>query len=725
MGCCGGDSDGKGGKAKQHDPNFRGPMKNRGCTDIICCLIFFVFILAYMVVSVFAWLNGNPLLLLHPTDSTGRICGLKYNDLDLEEKTSLFFFDLTKCTDIRTAISFQCPTTQTCVKTCPNENWTYLIEEAKAAAVPGTRQQKADAIDWNKFVCEYGYNPRENYLKDVELVDMVTQEKCAAYYIKSSSMAGRCIPAVNETISAITVGTQNIENTAGQAINGTILSAAVEPIKAFLNARSIAEQIFADFTVAWQWMLVLLIVSAVVAFLWIVLMRWLAGPMVWITLFSFVALCSVGVWYCWQEYNELKNQPGSDQSIISIGFTTDLSTYLALTDTWLAFLIILSVVDAIILLVIIFLRKRILIATKVITHASKAVGSMISTLFYPLITFVMCTIVVGFWALTALFLASSQEPVYKWVDSSDPRPADSPHNTTCLPQENTTFANTKCEFIEYGGDSVFQQNTGWLQWGMLFGMLWLMNWVLALGQCTLAGCFASYYWAWDKSKDIPYFPLYQSFGRSLRYHTGSLAFGAFIIALVQLIRIFLEYLNQKLKKSENKAAKFIMTCLRCCFWCLEKFLKFINRNAYIMIAIYGKNFCWSAKEAFKLLFRNILRAAVLDKVVDFVLLMGKLVVVAAMGVITFFLFTNRFNIAFLEAPNLNYYWMPIIVITLSTYLIASGFFNTFGMAADTIFLCFLEDLERNDGSEEKPYYMPKGLLKLLGKKNKKNKEESS
>ena len=37
----------------------------------------------------------------------------------------------------------------------------------------------------------------------------------------------------------------------------------------------------------------------------------------------------------------------------------------------------------------------------------------------------------------------------------------------------------------------------------------------------------------------------------------------------------------------------------------------------------------------------------------------------------------------------------------------------------------VEDLERNDGSQEKPYYMPKGLMKLLGKKNKKNKEESS
>ena len=38
------------------------------------------------------------------------------------------------------------------------------------------------------------------------------------------------------------------------------------------------------------------------------------------------------------------------------------------------------------------------------------------------------------------------------------------------------------------------------------------------------------------------------------------------------------------------------------------------------------------------------------------------------------------------------------------------------MAVDTLFLCLLEDLERNDGTLEKPYFGPKGLLKIVGKK---------
>ena len=67
-----------------------------------------------------------------------------------------------------------------------------------------------------------------------------------------------------------------------------------------------------------------------------------------------------------------------------------------------------------------------------------------------------------------------------------------------------------------------------------------------------------------------------------------------------------------------------MCCLRCCLYCLEKFLRFLNRNAYVITAIYGKSFCPAAREAFMLLLRNVVRVFVLDKTVDFCLFLGKL-----------------------------------------------------------------------------------------------------
>ena len=58
---------------------------------------------------------------------------------------------------------------------------------------------------------------------------------------------------------------------------------------------------------------------------------------------------------------------------------------------------------------------------------------------------------------------------------------------------------------------------------------------------------------------------------------------------------------------------------------------------------------------------------------------------------------------------------PVVFIVVGSYIIASSFFGVDNMAVDTLFLCFLEDLERNDGTSEKPYYMSKKLKKILGK----------
>ena len=67
----------------------------------------------------------------------------------------------------------------------------------------------------------------------------------------------------------------------------------------------------------------------------------------------------------------------------------------------------------------------------------------------------------------------------------------------------------------------------------------------------------------------------------------------------------------------------------------------LDRNAYIMTAIYGYNFCSGARKSFTLLAKNAVRAVVLDKVADFVLFMGKLLVVIIVTAATFALFSSH------------------------------------------------------------------------------------
>ena len=97
--------------------------------------------------------------------------------------------------------------------------------------------------------------------------------------------------------------------------------------------------------------------------------------------------------------------------------------------------------------------------------------------------------------------------------------------------------------------------------------------------------------------------------------------------------------------------------------------------------------------------------------VDFLLFVGKVVIVVGSGVTSYFAFSGWFPELASQIPTLNYFFTPILFITVGTYFITSSFFSVYAMAVDTIFLSFLQDLKQNDGSPEKPYIMEKGNIK--------------
>ncbi|XP_053092682.1 choline transporter-like protein 4 isoform X2 [Pangasianodon hypophthalmus] len=705
------------GEPTQYDPTFNGPIHNRSCTDIICCVLFMLVLVGYMVVGILAWLYGDPRHVLYPRNSTGMYCGLPPN----QDKPNVFYFNILKCataTNIMAAAlqGLQCPTTQICVRSCPSSFWSLDL----AAYTASSSDLK---IYFKQELCVPSFNLSSTTLSATEIIN---RELCPFFYTPTSSVLGRCLPTLGPVYNSVPSNFSLPGMSSNQTVN--MIKDATGDLLGGFNARDVGVRIFADFASTWQWIIVGLVIAMLISLLFLLLLRFLAAILVWVLIFGVLAVGAFGIWYCYNEYASLAD---STLTYNNVGFTTNVNVYLQIRDTWLAFLIILCVVEAILLLILVFLRTRILIAIAVIQESSKAVGYMMSTLFYPIVTFVMLVVCVSYWGITALYLATSGGPVYNVValNSSERGCSSIAGNQSCDP---TTFNSSaygscqsaRCVFIKYNTDGLFQRNLFNLQLYNVVGFLWCANFVIALGQCTLAGAFASYYWAFHKPSDIPACPLISSFMRALRYHVGSLAFGALILTLVQIVRIILEYLDHKFREAQNPCTRFLMCCLKCCFWCLEKFIKFINRNAYIMIAIYGKNFCVSARNAFSLLMRNIIRVVVLDKVTDLLLFFGKLLVVGGVGVLSFYFFTGKIMIpnSSFTASSLNYYWMPIIAVVFGAYLIASGFFSVYSMCVDTLFLCFLEDLERNDGSAEKPYYMSKNLMKILNKKNKQPKK---
>ncbi|XP_033710221.1 choline transporter-like protein 2 isoform X3 [Delphinus delphis] len=693
---------GKHGTPQKYDPTFKGPIYNRGCTDVICCVFLLLAIVGYVAVGIIAWTHGDPRKVIYPTDSRGEFCGQK--GTKNENKPFLFYFNIVKCASPLVLLEFQCPTPQICVEKCPDRYLTYL------------NAHRSQDFEYYKQFCVPGFQNNKG------VAEVLRDGDCPAVLTPSKPLAQRCFPDIHSHKGVLMVGNETTyEDGHGFRKNITELVEGAKKANGVLEARQLAMRIFEDYTVSWYWIIIGLVIAMVLSLLFIVLLRFLAGIMVWVMIVMVILVLGYGIFHCYMEYARLRGEAGSDISLVDLGFQTDLRVYLHLRQTWMAFMIILSILEVIIILLLIFLRKRILIAIALIKEASRAVGYVMCSLLYPLVTFFLLCLCIAYWASTAIFLSTSNEAVYKIFNDT----ACSVAGKTCNPEtflssnESRLCPGAHCQFAFYGGESTYHRALLGLQIFNAFMFFWLANFVLALGQVTLAGAFASYYWALNKPDDLPAFPLFSAFGRALRYHTGSLAFGSLILAIVQIIRVILEYLDQRLKAAENKFAKFLMTCLKCCFWCLEKFIRFLNRNAYIMIAIYGTNFCTSARNAFFLLMRNIIRVAVLDKVTDFLFLLGKLLIVGSVGILAFFFFTHRIRIVQDTAPPLNYYWVPILTVIVGSYLIAHGFFSVYGMCVDTLFLCFLEDLERNDGTAERPYFMSLTLKKLLNKTNKK------
>uniref|UniRef100_A0A8C2HL42 Choline transporter-like protein n=1 Tax=Cyprinus carpio TaxID=7962 RepID=A0A8C2HL42_CYPCA len=653
-------------------------LKTLGCTDIVCCIFFIVAIVGYVAVGILAWTHGDPRKVIYPTDSMGQYCGQG----TLEKKPLLFYFNMMKCASPMVLLEFQCPTPQVCVEKCPNRTMTLVTAIG-------------DKQDWEYYRSFCREDP------GVKSVPQILQEKlCPAYLISSKPFLQRCFPSLGKKGEVITVGDQETFNDGEKIRDAKDLVAGMKKLLIYMNAtvvmegRQVAMKIFEDYTKSWYWILICLLIAVVLSLIFIVLLRYLAGIMVWVMILMVIAVVACGIAYSSIKYVNLKDTAGSNITLQQLGFQPDFSVYLHIRQTWLAFIIILAILEVIIIIILIFLRNRIRIAVELMKEASRAVGYVMSSLFYPIFTFFLLTIVIAYWGITAVFLSTSSEPVYKVFNETD-----CPHGRqTCEPENFTISAmktdcpRSECLFAFYGGETPYHKYLIFFQFYNVFLFFWCANFVTALGQMTLAGAFASYYWAPNKPNDMPSYPLCASLGRSLRYHTGSLAFGSLILAIVQIIRVLLEYIDHKLK------ANFLQS------------LSFLPQ-----VAIYGKNFCRSACDAFFLLMRNVIRVVVLDKVTDFILFLGKLLIVGLVGIFAFFFFSGHTDAFKGAAPSLHYYWVPILTVLVGSYFIAHGFFSVYAMCVDTLFLCFCEDLERNDGSASRPYYMTTELRDILMK----------
>lgn len=264
----------------------------------------------------------------------------------------------------------------------------------------------------------------------------------------------------------------------------------------------------------------------------------------------------------------------------------------------------------------------------------------------------------------------------------------------------------------------------WNYWWVytFFVTTWVLVFVDGCHQVSLAGAVSDWFWKHNDEYEedaglldrCSLCPARKSMQDMVRYNLGSIALGSMMIAIVRTIQVII-WLVQKTAtqstggKEPNKLQKAIFCCLQCCLKIIEKFLEFINRNAYIGIAIFGYSFCRSAQKAIALKVENAGRAVVMVAICSAVLFLGKIISVVSSIVIFHQALKKTLGE---EELDLNSTIGVYAAVGVFSWWITSIFLSVYGLALDTIFICFCEDQQRNNG-RDRPYKSSVQLQKFM------------
>lgn len=214
----------------------------------------------------------------------------------------------------------------------------------------------------------------------------------------------------------------------------------------------------------------------------------------------------------------------------------------------------------------------------------------------------------------------------------------------------------------------------------VFMLLWNNAFFIACGQCIVAGSVCVWFFTPNKDKGTK--PcIRQAIKNTLFYHLGSLAFGSFILAVVQFLQLVCYYLEKQATAQRNMVMQMIARAIGCCLWCLEKSVKFLNRQAYIQVALMGTNFCTSAWNAFNLVLRNAVTFMFVTTLTNVIYVIGWVMVTAASGVLGFFILRGLY-------PDVNPVF-PVLIYVAIGYIVGKLLMNIFTLAVDTSLQCLI------------------------------------
>ncbi|KAJ1456760.1 plasma-membrane choline transporter-domain-containing protein, partial [Pelagophyceae sp. CCMP2097] len=323
---------------------------------------------------------------------------------------------------------------------------------------------------------------------------------------------------------------------------------------------------------------------------------------------------------------------------------------------------VLGAVSLLYLLLLVAMRKRIVLAIKIIREAAKALSQMPMLLLQPIFQVAATLAFVVVWAIYATYLASA----------GDVRLATASYNGVDVQYKEFHYTRRQQYAALY----------------MVFAFFWTVEFIASLGQLLIAVAVVQWYFNREKRKAILCTPCgFLALGcRVFCLHAGTAAFGSLVIAVVRTIRAIVAYV-QRMSISKNKIAQVVLAVVQCCLACVEKCLRFLNKIAYVQTAIHGVGLCAAGKKAFDMLAKNGLRVATVSVVSTFVLTLGK-VAVCASAALLFYLYAEQ-----QLSDDLYSLVLPTALVGVMAFATAGAFNDVFDMVIISVLQCFATDEE--------------------------------
>lgn len=602
---------------------------DRSCTDCWCLFVFAACWVVLIILAATVFSKGDPDRLLYGTDYMGNVCAKGSPDVDAGNWS------------LRKLLWY--PVTYD-----PNQRKLILTEAIDLGVCVETCPKRSDLL----VTVYQSTNDSSTHQRWPVLFD-------------SSDQAYRCIP------DFLTFDCGNVSSCMGS------LAGAAE---SFGQSSGIAEMgmaAFVEVTAGWWIILLSAIGSVVIALIWLFFLRYTVKPLVvLLILLLLVTMIGLGVLFFLKRKQVLDDpqSAGSDAP-----------------KMWLAMAIVAWCSAFIFLCVIIFLGKSIMIACDIIEEAAKVPISIPTMNLVPPVLFLCILPFIALFVAVAIFIQSTGDVISLSVTiPTYNSTADFSNVTSLITGQGVTTISTETKDFEFEGWRVYAHVFN------LMMMLWNFGFLNAI--CYLIFAFCGVFWYWSRpggSKSPPIGSVCIATKKCLRYHMGTLALGSFIVAVVQVMRILLVFIERKAKESgvaSNKAVEFLFKCLHCFLACLERVIKFVNKNAYIVQAHNGKSFIPAAREGIELLGGNVLSVGATQVIGEVFIICGK-VQITVLSAALAFLLTQASGQA---SEGISKGVLIIVIAAVFGFLIATLFMFVLSACIDTILMCFCYDRVHSD-----------------------------